>query len=603
MLTVLALRKDAPAAWRDKIARFIDEGVKLPEPLASAWRRIKFRTLVAFDDATALERNLRAWIQVDEAPKPWQTSLAKLLAEQGKIDDAIQLMESAEKSAGLSNTDYLALSRWYLVRNKRAEYKRAQVASFMAMPEYQLQSWISRRRGRWNQSTLPTKLNEQVLFAFEALFRKSNTPGSYIYNLRQYYEACRDYRLLRMVPAAMLGRTPQQVYGFLGNIDRQLMAVINNEATADEIVDAIRQARETASSAIDLRALDLLELVIERRSAKVLNQPGPHAQRAVAALNRACNREWQNGEIRQMASLLHGLGQITNSKIAAERIKRLRQLQQLAAKWDLSQVSDSRKQSLATDRLYLNWYLASAIFQFDDRRRGIDILEAAVNGFDSATNRRWTRGTHQPLLGLIGFYESVGRYRDAEQRLDRQLSGVSDLWLRNVWHNRRTQVWLNALRTDATVSLGRTTELYRKLNSRLRAELIEFTDDAQRRQGVRDLMTLYRIAAEKKWDKQYLTDLRQFAFKELSQILAKQTNNYQSLMNMVGEQVRTKLGNLMPWSSISISLTSILVGSTTRGSLAGVSLAPSWGICLKNNSLTLPLGTTFAEGDAEMVTT
>ena len=50
---------------------------------------------------------------------------------------------------------------------------------------------------------------------------------------------------------------------------------------------SIQQARKGATSAVDSRALDLLELMVERRAAEVQNQPGQHVPRALAALQRA----------------------------------------------------------------------------------------------------------------------------------------------------------------------------------------------------------------------------------------------------------------------------------------------------------------------------
>ena len=59
------------------------------------------------------------------------------------------------------------------------------------------------------------------------------------------------------------------------------------------------------------RALDLLELLVERRAAELQNQPGPHVQRALAAMRRAWKRDWSPGEPRLMADLLASLGTIS----------------------------------------------------------------------------------------------------------------------------------------------------------------------------------------------------------------------------------------------------------------------------------------------------
>ena len=46
---------------------------------------------------------------------------------------------------------------------------------------------------------------------------------------------------------------------------------------ADEVLARIRTLREAKRTPTDLRALDLLEAMIERQSSEVPNQPGPHA--------------------------------------------------------------------------------------------------------------------------------------------------------------------------------------------------------------------------------------------------------------------------------------------------------------------------------------
>ena len=93
-----------------------------------------------------------------------------------------------------------------------------------------------------------------------------------------------------MVPDSVVGRTPQQVYTFLSQLHSQLLGEVRHEATADEILARLQEVRAEAKTSIDLRALDLLEAMIERKSSEVLNEPGPHVQAAVAALARALNR-------------------------------------------------------------------------------------------------------------------------------------------------------------------------------------------------------------------------------------------------------------------------------------------------------------------------
>ena len=151
---------------------------------------------------------------------------------------------------------------------------------------------------RWQRDgQLPTEFDEDVLFAFRALFEKSNQPQNYVSLLREYYLVCLDFRLVEGLPESMVGHSATKVYHFLQSIDTVLQEV-RNEAAADSVLERLANVRGRAESPIDRRALDLLELLIERRAAEVLNQPGPHVQAGLTAMQRAFDREWSDGELR-----------------------------------------------------------------------------------------------------------------------------------------------------------------------------------------------------------------------------------------------------------------------------------------------------------------
>src|SRR5207248_2011686 len=78
----------------------------------------------------------------------------------------------------------------------------------------------------------------------------------------------------------------------------------------DELAAHLEQVRGRAKTAVDRRALDLLETEVQRRGAELKNQPGPHTEAALNALKRAFKYEWSDGEPRLMADLLAGLGTI-----------------------------------------------------------------------------------------------------------------------------------------------------------------------------------------------------------------------------------------------------------------------------------------------------
>ncbi|MEO2016574.1 MAG: hypothetical protein ABGZ53_19625, partial [Fuerstiella sp.] len=284
-VSYLALRRSAPKTLVKQVLEYISAGLQFDGDAAATWKQARFRMLVALDRPDELETELRQWILSDEFPAAWQLVLGRLQAERGKIDEAIGLFETVERHSQLSPGDYQMLGDWYLVVDQRESRRRAKVEVFMSMEEHQINSWLWQQRRPWYQTDvpLPTELDENVLFAFQAMFEKSNQPQNYVNQLRDFYTACRDFRLLKMLPDSITGRTPQQIYPFLESLRTNVMHEIRNEATADEILKRIVEVRSAKKSATDLRALDLLEAMIERQSAEVLNQPGPHIDAAVEA--------------------------------------------------------------------------------------------------------------------------------------------------------------------------------------------------------------------------------------------------------------------------------------------------------------------------------
>ena len=233
--------------------------------------------------------------------------------------------------------------------NRREAYERSRVEAFKQMPEQRLYRIVAVARNLWNQSgqPLPSELDENTLFAYRAVFEKSAQPENYAWMLRDLYAACRDFRLLEILPDAALGRSPQQIYSYLQNLQSQVLYELRNEASADTILARIKKLRESGRglepaggqapfaprtpqkepvpqlTSTDQRALDLLEALVERRSSEVLNQPGPHVAACVAALQRAFDRPWIDGEPRLMAGFLHGLGTLPNPQLVAEQLREL----------------------------------------------------------------------------------------------------------------------------------------------------------------------------------------------------------------------------------------------------------------------------------------
>ena len=89
-----------------------------------------------------------------------------------------------------------------------------------------------------------------------------------------------------MLADGVVGQSAGKIYPFLQGMSG-VLSEVRDEATADELVARIAKIRPTATTAVDRRAIDLLELLVERRASELQNQPGPHADKALAALGRA----------------------------------------------------------------------------------------------------------------------------------------------------------------------------------------------------------------------------------------------------------------------------------------------------------------------------
>src|SRR5262249_41972174 len=147
------------------------------------------------------------------------------------------------------------------------------------------------------QGHLPTELDPEVLRLFAVLFERSSSPENYLHRLQQFYQACHDFRLLGVLADSVVGHSAARVYPFVQGM-RSVLDEVRDEATADELVRRIGEVRKRARTAVDRRALDLLEVLVERRAAELQNQPGPHVARALAALQGAFKHDWSPGEPR-----------------------------------------------------------------------------------------------------------------------------------------------------------------------------------------------------------------------------------------------------------------------------------------------------------------
>lgn len=532
----LSLLKSAKPADVDRILKFIDKGIEQgraiavkpakeqPQPAdqgdvndhSRIWRNAKFRYLIALDRADDLEKELRVWIRDDVTTGPWRQSLARLLAERGKLDEAIQLFEACQKDNLLSASDYKQLADWYLVTDRKADYERSRIESYKIMPESQLSQLVYQLSYRWEQRNANlTVLDDDTLLAFKALFEKSAQPENYLWQLRTIYANSRDFRALQMLPDSLMGRSPQQIYSFLQHLNSSILTEVRNEAPADEILNRIKVLRGGERTVTDLRALDLLEVLVERKSAEVLNQPGPHIDACLAALRRAFERQWGEGEPRMMSSFLFNLGGLPE-KLATEQLREMRELQKLAP-------AQSRDHlNITSDLCHL---IGTSYSRVDEAIREMAI---EVRDYSQAHGDRWPHLDNEVLSRFVSLYEQAGQYMTAESVLRKFLLTPEHTEQRKWLTNRLMPVYNQALEHDGAVSLGsRRDNLLEPIYKFGLRQIDESVDEYERYNMVSQLSTTFEIARRHNLLK--APDVvRDFAFDKMPALLKRQVSQYRN---------------------------------------------------------------------------
>jgi len=526
-LANLAARKTATPAAVDRVLKYLDRAIA-QQPDQIGWKLFKVQLLVALDRPKDLEQALRTWIASGDADNRWRQALAYLAAEQGRLDEAIKLFEAIRAAHGLGPTDYRALANWYMATNRREDHDRAVIDAYKTVEDWRLSNWLYQRLNPWRQTNrpLPSELDKEVLLVFAALFDKSSQPQQYLGQLREFYQATRDFRLLAGLADAVLGQTTGKVYPFLEGMG-PVFSEVQDEATVDSIVQRIAEVRKRAKTPIDQRALDLLEVLAERRAAELKNQPGPHADRALAALRRAFKRAWSPGEPRLVADFLAALGNIAHRGLAEEQVRQLESLYRDASPGTI-------------DRLHVARALAIGYWHYSLRPRAIDLLQDALDEYQQAMRGVLPQAANDALDTLIDYLQQERHYARGETVLQEQLKHPANrqqvYWL----VQRLYRLYEDAIRNGGDVSLGSGQALYEAVHRKLQAEL-DTPDDNHRFQLLTRLLGIYRTAHERKPAgvapfSGVEGDLRQFAFQRLPQVLKRQTNHYQ---DMVGNTAQT----------------------------------------------------------------
>ncbi len=513
----LAARRNAQPPTINRVLKYIDAGIEQEADTAATWRATKFQMLVALDRPDDLERELRAWVRSEESTSPWRKALAMLLAEQGQLNEAIRIFEALQKDQLLAAADYRTLSDWYLVNNRREDYEKSRIEAYKMLPEQTMNNLMWGLRNRWLRSDLPlpSQLDENTQFAMRALFEKSANPENYFWQLRELYAACRDFRLLDMLPDAVLGRSPQQIYNFLQSMQSNVLGEVRNEATADEIISRIQKLRQEKLTTTDQRALDLMEALVERRSSEVLNQPKPHVDACLAAMQRAFDRQWSDGEPILMAGFLKNLGTLPHQPIIDEQIRELRALQAMT-------------KAASRDHLIITDHLCNLLFwSYGRHDAAIEEMEAEVRTYEQAHDGHWPPADNEILGSYVHLLEGVTRHAAGEAVLLKHLSHPENDDQRKWLSDRLLALYNSALESDGEVTLGKGNTLFENLVARGLQELNSSPDENVRHNVVARMVSTFDIARRKSLASAPEL-LKKFAFETMPVVLKKQQNQYRN---------------------------------------------------------------------------
>jgi predicted Zn-dependent protease len=549
LLMKLAAAENAAPETAERLLAYFDKQIAAPGDNAALGldaRLAKYQLLVALDRPEALAEQLAIWSRGTDRPEFWQRSLAYVQAELGKLAEAVALLQPLAAADALSADDYRALARWHQALKQDAEYHRSLAAAWRQLDEWRLRDLVRQQLRPWQNTSGPSPgaLDPQLFDILTALFAKAQSPHHHVSHVRELYEASRDFRLLAALAEAVVGQSAGKVYPFLVQLDRTL-DVVDREATAGELLASIAQVRERAATPVDRRALDLLEMLVERRAAELLNQPGPHVERAAGALSRAMQHEWTAGEAREMARMLADLGAITQPVLSERRAAALRELLTRAA-------------GDPPARLSIAHALAESLRDDGQREQAILELEPALAEHREASGGQRTQGAIDSLFLLASLYEAGGSFVQAENRLAGELPQAANPGVARSIRQRIVEVHLAALISAGRTSLGEGRTLYEALRDSLAKQAVEAKDQDTRRHAIDRWCRTLRIAK----DHTYLVeagtqpgvDAVAFGREQFPAIIAQQIDGRQDLVHDVAHVIRHTAG---PREGLAFYLTQI----------------------------------------------
>ena len=321
VLAYRATRRKAAEGVADSALAFLTGQDGLKEDDTVDWRAHTFRLLMALGRNDALVKALRGWITPTEADNRWRLALGYLLAERGKLPEAVSEFEAIARADELFPGEYAVMANWYLILDQKQKRDHARDRYFGVLQDHKIAQYVWQEYyavANTQSGSAPKELNPEAIRALRVLLSKASYPANYTNVAYSLYRNTKDFRVLECLPHGAVGHTAQSVYPFLQNLT-SIIRQVHEEATCDALTSQIRALQSTAKSDLDRRALNLMLAIVERRASEVLNAPGPHARAGTDALKIAFKGTWLPGEPRLMAMWLHSLGKIPTPSLRKSR--------------------------------------------------------------------------------------------------------------------------------------------------------------------------------------------------------------------------------------------------------------------------------------------